>query len=165
MDMIKLTGASAGGCLSQGHLQVRVDADDEDGHDSHHASVQLPEVNFNARDEFNLKFFDNADDNCFSDPGSVESCCEATSSSSPPDRPVDDTESPDDWMDSLMQSIDRTEDYALHNKTKVGEDLGMERNNNNNDCDERDHGATNRCTGAADRRTEHFNNNVIKIGM
>lgn len=158
MDMLKMNETSAGGRLSKGHLQLRVKTDEDDCHDNN--SELLPEVNFNARDEFNLKFFDNADDNCFSDPESVESCEAYTSSPTDADNcaPIDENESPEDWMESLMQTIDRTEGYAKR-KTKIEANERMAQNNNNNEGED----LANVLTGVDDRPSDVFTN-VIKIG-
>lgn len=158
MDMLKMNDTSTAGRLSKGHLQLRIERDDED---CHHAtnSALLPEVNFNARDEFNLKFFDNADDNCFSDSESVESCEASTSSPTDavPCASIEDTESPEDWMDSLMQTIDGVENYATH-KTENAVIFRAAQNNNNEGED-----VDQVLTDCNDRTSDIFTN-VIKNG-
>lgn len=159
MDMLKINDSSSGGRLSKGHLhQLHVETDEDDCHDTN--AVLLPEVNFNARDEFNLKFFDNADDNCFSDSESVESCEASTSSPADADpcgAPIDDIESPEDWMDSLMQTIDSTEEYAKC-KIKIETNRRLTQNNNNEGEE-----LKNVLTGVNDRQNGIFSN-VVKIG-
>lgn len=158
MNMLKMNDTSTGGRLAKGHIKIGTETEEDDCHDTN--AVLLPEVNFNARDEFNLKFFDNADDNCFSDPESVESCEASTSSPTDADpcAPIDDIESPVDWMDSLMQTIDSNEGSFEKHKAKIAGDLRLTQNNNNEGEE-----LENVLTGVDDRQSQLFNN-VIKIG-
>lgn len=126
--MIKLAGSSnrLGVGDKRHHHQLRVETDEDDGNDNQ-SVVLMPEVNFDARDEFNLKFFENTDDNCFSEPGSVESCTDGSPDDQSPIALADaaggvlitETDSPEDWMDSLMQTISEASDYRK-DKAKIG---------------------------------------------
>lgn len=156
--MLKMNDTSSGGGrLSQGRLQLRVETDEEDCNDT--SAGLLPEVDFNARDEFNLKFFDNADENCFSDSESVESCEVSTSSPTDvdPSAPIDDIESQGDWMDNLMQTIDGTEGFGQR-KSKIATNHGLAQNNNNEGED------IDKVLSGIDERPSDIFANVIKIG-